>query len=143
MPGKLKSIRTKVERARSFSGCAQSRDGFYPRVFDIWTGASWSAGVGYRRHVLDDRALVDAATEFSIRGYRLFQTSLEFPALPHRLYFRGDARYRHFPQEDFSARRARESRCARRTASNREVWRRLGSACGRGRPPASSSGGCT
>lgn len=101
MPGKLKSIRDKVAKSPLVERLRSHEDGFYPRAFTITTGASWSAGAGYRRHVLDDRAVFDASTEFSIRGYRLFETSLEFPMVTDRLYVSADARYRHFPQEDF------------------------------------------
>src|SRR6185503_6019001 len=101
MPSTLKKAQDKVQKSQLFRRLRNHEDGWYPRALSLTTGASWSAGLGYRKHVIDDRAVFDASGEYSIRGYRLLQTSLEFSSLPHRLYLRGDARYRHFPQEDF------------------------------------------
>lgn len=128
LPDKLKSFGDKVRKSALVQRLQNHGDGFYPRAFSLTTGASWSAGAGYRRHILDDRAVFDSGTEFSIRGYRLVETSIEFPSLPNRLYFRGDARYRHFPQEDFFgiAGASREPLRSTYLLQTGEVWSTVG-----------------
>ena len=57
-------------------------DGWYPELGHMITGAGWIAlGPGYRHHVFNDRALVDASTAVSWRAYRMAQARFELPAL--------------------------------------------------------------
>jgi surface antigen Omp85-like protein len=102
MPKKMQELREKVENSALVRHLINHEDGFYPRGFSIWTGAGISAGLGYRRHVFSDRALFDVSGEYSTRGYRLIEGSVEVPMiLREGLFTRADARYRYFPQEDY------------------------------------------
>lgn len=59
-----------------------ARDGFYLDLSNMITGAGWiSAGPGYRRHLLDGRALVDASAAMSWRSYKMAQARVELPTL--------------------------------------------------------------
>src|SRR5882762_185441 len=50
------------------------KDGPYVELGNMITGAGWiSAGPGYRRHVLNDRALVDASAAVSWNFYKVAQ----------------------------------------------------------------------
>jgi outer membrane protein assembly factor BamA len=54
------------------------KDGFYPDVGDMITGAGWiSAGPGYRRHFLDRRLFVDGSAAISWRAYKEAQARIE------------------------------------------------------------------
>jgi surface antigen Omp85-like protein len=101
MPEKMKAMRARFENHPLVQHLIHDDDGVYPRGFSIWTGAGISGGLGYRRHIWDGRAIAGVSGELSIRGYRVVESSLELETLPRRLFLRGDARYRHFPQEDF------------------------------------------
>lgn len=102
VPKKVASLREKFEKNELVQHLMNQEDGWYPRGFSVWTGAGVSAGLGYRRHVFDERAVADVSGEYSIRGYRVVETSLGMPRfLREGLFVRADARYRHFPQEDF------------------------------------------
>jgi hypothetical protein len=60
------------------------RDGFYPELGHMITGAGWvAAGPGYRRHLFGGRALVDASASLSWRAYKIAQASVELPYLHH------------------------------------------------------------
>jgi len=55
-------------------------DGFYAELGNMITGAGWvSAGPGYRRHVLRDRAVFDASAALSTNLYKVAQVRLECP----------------------------------------------------------------
>jgi len=58
------------------------KDGFYPDVGDIVTGAGWiSAGPGYRRHFLNRRVLVDGSAAVSWRAYKQARARVELTNL--------------------------------------------------------------
>jgi hypothetical protein len=101
LPPRLKKLQVRAQNHPLVQHLLNGDDGWYPRGFSIWTGAGVSAGLGYRRHVLDGAVLADVSGELSVRGYRLVESSLELQTLPRPFYVRADARYRHFPQEDF------------------------------------------
>lgn len=55
------------------------KDGFYPELGNMITGAGWiSAGPGYRHKFLQERGLVDASAAVSWRSYTIAQTRAEF-----------------------------------------------------------------
>jgi len=57
-------------------------DGFYVETGNMITGEGWiSAGPGYRRHVLDDRMLVDVSAAVSWKLYNVAQASVQLPHL--------------------------------------------------------------
>jgi hypothetical protein len=63
-----------------------AKDGLYPDLGDIATGAGWiSAGPGYRRHFLNQRVLVDGSAAISWRAYKRAQARVELtdPASKH------------------------------------------------------------
>jgi hypothetical protein len=63
-------------------GTPDTRDGFYPTFGGLYTGAGWLAvGGGYRRHILNDLAVVDGFGSLSWRGYKLAQGRVELPLL--------------------------------------------------------------
>jgi hypothetical protein len=63
-------------------GMGEPRDGFYPELGPLITGAGWiTAGPGYRDHVWGRRALVDLSAGLSWRAYKIAQARLEFPHL--------------------------------------------------------------
>jgi len=56
----------------------------YVETGNMITGEGWiSAGPGYRRHVLDDRLLVDVSAAISWKRYNVVQASVELPHLAH------------------------------------------------------------
>jgi hypothetical protein len=58
----------------------QVKEGIHPELGNMVTGAGWiSAGVGYRQLYFDDRALVEASTGLSWRGYKMAQARVEWP----------------------------------------------------------------
>jgi hypothetical protein len=60
----------------------EPKDGFYLELGNMITGAGWvAAGPGYRRHVLNDRAVVSASGALSVRLYRMARGGIEFPYL--------------------------------------------------------------
>lgn len=73
-----------IARAGKFDrdGTDRPADGFYAELGHMVTGSGWiSVGPGYRRHVLDGRALVDASAAISWRAYKAAQARFELPAL--------------------------------------------------------------
>jgi hypothetical protein len=63
-------------------GGGPPKDGFYPELGGMITGAGWiSAGPGYRRHFLNRQALVDVSAAISWRAYKFVQTRVELPYL--------------------------------------------------------------
>ena len=67
------------------------------------TGEGWiSAGPGYRRHVLNDRMLVDVSAAVSWKLYNVAQASVELPHLAHdRLSVGAQAVYQDSLQVDY------------------------------------------
>ena len=60
----------------------QPKDGFYPELGHMITGSGWiSVGPGYRRHVLNGRALIDTSAAISWRAYKSAQVRFEVPSL--------------------------------------------------------------
>jgi Omp85 superfamily domain len=58
------------------------KDGFYPDVGYMITGAGWiSAGPGYRQHFLNDHLFVDGSAAVSWRGYKDAEARIEAPDL--------------------------------------------------------------
>ena len=78
-----------ITSAFDFAGRYMSRgvgepgkDGFYPKVGGMISGAGWIAvGPGYRHHLFGDRAVADVYATVSWRGYLKADASLEFPLL--------------------------------------------------------------
>jgi Omp85 superfamily domain len=68
-------------------------DGLYVESGNMITGEGWiSAGPGYRRHVFDDRILLDVSAAVSWNLYKVEQASVEVPHLAHdRLTLGGQA----------------------------------------------------
>jgi hypothetical protein len=63
-------------------GRGPQKEGFYPAIGGIVTGAGWlSVGPGYRLRIFGDRALVDASAAISWRGYKNAEARLEFTDL--------------------------------------------------------------
>jgi hypothetical protein len=64
------------------SGEGERRDGFYPKIGGMISGAGWIAlGPGYRQQVLDDRAMIEASAGLSWRGFMRADAGFEFPLL--------------------------------------------------------------
>jgi hypothetical protein len=65
-------------------GRSTPKDGFYPALSGMITGAGWIAvGPGYRKHFFDGHALVDASAAVSWRTYTLAQARFELTDLAH------------------------------------------------------------
>ena len=61
-----------------------SSNGFYPEFSNMATGSGWiSVGPGYRQWLFTDRAMVDASTAVSWRGYKMAQGRFELTKLAH------------------------------------------------------------
>jgi hypothetical protein len=78
-------------------------DGLYVETGNMITGEGWiSAGPGYRRHVLDDRMLIDVSAAVSWKLYNVVQASVELPRLAHdRLTVGGQVIHQDFRQVDY------------------------------------------
>jgi hypothetical protein len=64
------------------NGGGKSKDGFYPELSNLPTGAGWiSAGPGYRHRLFGDNAFVDASAAWSWRAYKMVQARFELPNL--------------------------------------------------------------
>jgi hypothetical protein len=77
-------LRDAMARVEKFAGDGRDggKDGFYPELGHMITGAGWiSAGPGYRRHLFDGRALMDASAAISWRAYKIAQARFEVPEL--------------------------------------------------------------
>ena len=61
---------------------APPKDGFYPDLGNMITGAGWiSVGPGYRRHLFNRHMLVDGSAAISWRGYKMAQARIEWTDL--------------------------------------------------------------
>jgi len=71
------------------------QDGPYVEWGNMITGSGWiSAGPGYRHHVLDGRAVIDASAAVSWNIYKTYQAAIEFPHLDRdRLSLGGQVMY--------------------------------------------------
>ncbi len=77
-------------------------DGWYPRIGGLTTGGGFAGGVGYRKHVFDDRLFLNSSTAFSMKGYKQVVAHASYPTLwDGRLEVGGNFRWNDFPQEDF------------------------------------------
>jgi hypothetical protein len=87
----------------SMNGGGDRNDGPYVEYGNMITGAGWiSAGPGYRRHVLDGRALVDLSASVSWNLYKVAQARFELPRLAHeRLSLGAQAIYEDLLQVDY------------------------------------------
>jgi hypothetical protein len=67
---------------RKLNRGGEPRDGFYPEFGNMITGSGWiSVGPGYRHHVLNRQARIDASGAISWNLYRMAQVHFEFPYL--------------------------------------------------------------
>jgi hypothetical protein len=58
------------------------KNGFYPELGNMVTGAGWiSGGPGYRQWLFHDRAFLDVSTAVSWRAYKMAQARFELPRL--------------------------------------------------------------
>ena len=72
----------RAERFGREEGEGRPKNGFYPEMGEMITGAGWiSVGPGFRHHVLNDRALVDMSAAVSWRTYKIAQARFELPYL--------------------------------------------------------------
>jgi len=89
-------VQTKVE------GASGARDGFYPDMGGMITGAGISAGPGYRHSLFGGRARVDASAAMSWRRYTMWQSQVEWPRLfMDRLSAGAHVKYQDFTQVNF------------------------------------------
>lgn len=80
-PGFLTGAVDRVTRMKG-DEATRPRDGFYPEMGHMITGAGWiSLGPGYRHRVFSNRAVVDLSTAVSWRAYKIAQARFEFPRL--------------------------------------------------------------
>jgi Omp85 superfamily domain len=81
----------------------EPKDGLYVETGNMITGEGWiSAGPGYRRHVLDDRMLIDVSAAVSWKLYNVTQASVELPRLAHdRLTVGAQVIHQDFRQVDY------------------------------------------
>jgi hypothetical protein len=77
-------------------------DGFYPLLGGITSGGGFSYGLGYRRHLFDDRVRFEVSAAQSFKIYREMGGELFLPRLfKSRVIAGTEVYYRRFPQEDF------------------------------------------
>jgi hypothetical protein len=83
----------------------EPKDGFYPD-FSLVTGAGWiSVGPGYRRHLFDGKALVDASALMSWRAYKQAQARVELPRIAaDRVTLGAQVRWQDFTQVNYFGR---------------------------------------
>jgi hypothetical protein len=100
-PAVLRKLVNLTDGAVNLDG--EGPDGLYPEFGNMITGAGWiSAGPGYRRHVLDGRALVDASAALSWNLYRVAQARFELPHLANdRLSLGAQAMYQELLQVNY------------------------------------------
>ncbi len=77
-------------------------DGWYPRLGGMTRGGGIALGPGYRRHVFDDRVLVDLSAAVSTKFYKAVDVHVRWlQAFNERVELWTDFRYEDFPQEDY------------------------------------------
>jgi hypothetical protein len=77
-------------------------DGWYPRLGGMTRGSGFALGPGYRLHPFNSPILVDVSAGLSIKGYQAADAKVRWlQAFNQRFEVWTDARYEHFPQEDF------------------------------------------
>jgi hypothetical protein len=80
------SLMTKlIDRAdRELNPSGEPKDGFYPEFGNMITGSGWiSVGPGYRHHLFNDQAVVNASAALSWNFYKMAQARFELPHLAH------------------------------------------------------------
>jgi len=93
-----------IDKADGWMGDGgDSKDGFYPELGGLITGAGWiSGGPGYRRHFLDGQALVEGSAQISWRGYKEAHARFELPRLAgDRLTVGAQGRWQDFTQVNY------------------------------------------
>lgn len=77
-------------------------DGWYPTFGGPITGSGFGGGVGYRKHLSQDKLFVDATARFTAKLYKELLAQVTYPAVEDGLVeFGGTAAWRDYPQEDF------------------------------------------
>jgi hypothetical protein len=76
------------------------KDGFYPELSNMPTGAGWiTAGPGYRHWFFGDQMFIDASAAISWRAYKMAQARFELPQLTRsRLALGAHARWQDLTQ---------------------------------------------
>lgn len=98
--GRLQQLTSWI--ASKLDGVSTSRDGFYPELGGMITGAFVSAGPGFRQHLLGDRAVIDVSAAMSWRRYRAINAELAWPHLLNdRLSVGAQARYQDFTRINY------------------------------------------
>ena len=83
-PSMMRQGITLVSRWMGGETGAPPKDGFYPDLGNMITGAGWvSAGPGYRTHLFNRHLLVDGSAAISWRGYKMAQARVEWTDLAH------------------------------------------------------------
>jgi hypothetical protein len=100
-PALLKKVISTTESRASDE--REPADGLYVETGNMITGEGWiSAGPGYRRHVLDDRMVVDVSAAVSWKLYNVVQASVEVPHLAHdRLTVGAQVMHQDYLQVDY------------------------------------------
>jgi outer membrane protein assembly factor BamA len=77
-------------------------DGWYPRIGGLTTGGGFAGGLGYRRHLIDDRLFVNTSGAISTKGYKELVADATYAGvLDPRLEVGVNVNWRDYPQEDF------------------------------------------
>lgn len=84
-------------------GDRKGKSGFYPELGNMVTGAGWiSAGVGYRKRLFGDKAVLDGSTGLSWRAYKMAQTRFEVtPWADDRMAFGAQVRWQDATQVNY------------------------------------------
>ena len=93
------SIEFATRLAASTDG-GEQKNGFYPELSNMVTGAGWiSIGPGYRHWLLHDHVFVEGSTAISWRAYKMAQGRFELPRLARsRLAIGMEARWQDLTQ---------------------------------------------
>jgi len=96
---KMRRIADEYQLAERLNG---EIDGWYPRLGGMTRGSGFALGPGYRVHPFGGPVLVDVSAGLSIKGYQAADAKVRWiQTWNDRVEFWTDARYEHFPQEDF------------------------------------------
>jgi Omp85 superfamily domain len=76
-------------------------DGWYPRIGGLTTGGGFAAGVGYRKHLFDDRLFLNSSVALSTKAYKQVLGHASYPLWRDWLEIGTNFRWNDFPQEDF------------------------------------------
>jgi hypothetical protein len=79
-PKPLAKLLRYAEKRMGDGGDSDAKNGFYPELGNMVTGAGWiSAGPGYRHWLFNDQVLFDSSAAVSWRLYKMAQVRLEMP----------------------------------------------------------------